>query len=289
MIDADDGVKTFKGNVKRKSWEQGLIYRAGKGLFKKQQELKILEDQAFVDSVIKKGEPFLDATFPPTQESLGDATKIRGIEWARVSDLFQKPAIFKDGIEPNDIQQGLLGDCYFLAVLASAAEDPKDIKALFYTKEINKAGIYMVYFFINGIKRSVIVDDYLPCKNGKAVFARSRDSEVWVNLLEKAWAKLHGNYFRIQGGIPCHAASAVAGVPGKSIRHRDIETINQFKQVISTCDQREYTMIAATYGHGEGVDSMGIVAGHAYSLISYHDVSLNGKPVSLVKLRNPWG
>jgi len=48
-------------------------------------------------------------------------------------------------------------------------------------------------------------------------------------------------------------------------------------------------MIAGTYGQGEAVDSQGIVAGHAYSLISQHDVMDNGRPVSLFKLRNPWG
>jgi len=48
-------------------------------------------------------------------------------------------------------------------------------------------------------------------------------------------------------------------------------------------------MIAATYGQGEGVDGNGIVAGHAYSLISFHDVLDGGNPVSLIKLRNPWG
>jgi calpain-15 len=71
--------------------------------------------------------------------------------------------MFVDGIDPNDIKQGSLGDCYFLAVLSSMAEDPKDIEALFYTKKINAAGCYLVYLYINGVQRAVIVDDYLPC------------------------------------------------------------------------------------------------------------------------------
>lgn len=137
-----------------------------------------------------------------------------------MSELSKAPAIFKDGIDPNDISQGALGDCYFLAVLSSMAEDPRDIKELFYTKEINQAGCYMMYFYLNGVRRSVIVDDYLPCKNGRLLFAKSHGGdEVWVCLLEKAWAKLHGNYSIVAGGLPCHASFHLAGVPSKSIRH----------------------------------------------------------------------
>lgn len=66
--------------------------------------------------------------------------------------------------------------------------------ALFETKEANKCGIYMVKLFINGVVTPVIVDDYLPTIYNKPAFASSQDSELWVALLEKAWAKLHGSY-----------------------------------------------------------------------------------------------
>jgi hypothetical protein len=48
----------------------------------------------------------------------------------------------------------------------------------------------------------VIVDDYVPVdpKTGKAAFARSRGDEIWMCLLEKAWAKLHGSYCMIVSG-----------------------------------------------------------------------------------------
>ena len=154
-----------------------------------------------------------------------------------------------------------------LAVLSSMSEDSKDVEALFYTKEINAAGCYLVYFFINGVKQAVILDDYLPTRHGKPCFAHSRDSEVWVCLIEKAWAKLHGSYERAEGGAPYHASVHVAGVPSKSIQHKEHD-VNVLQAIIKSCDQRNYTMIAGTFGHGEAVDSQGIVAGHAYSLIS---------------------
>lgn len=48
----------------------------------------------------------------------------------------------------------------------------------------------MVMFYLNGVETPVIVDDHFPTKFGRAVFASSRDGELWVMLLEKAWAKL---------------------------------------------------------------------------------------------------
>lgn len=159
----------------------------------------------------------------------GDPKKYRAFEWRRFKDIYKKPAMFRDGIDPNDINQGQLGDCYFLAVLSSLAEFPERVAALFFTKEINNAGIYLVRFYINGNETPVIVDDYLPCtKNGTPAFASSRDDEMWVSVLEKAWAKLHGTYARTEGGLPCFACSHLVGVPSESFLHDDIEDVEDF-------------------------------------------------------------
>jgi len=97
------------------------------------------------------------------------------------------------------------------------------------TQKINKAGIYMVRLFINGNETLVIVDDYLPVNsNGKPAFATCRDGELWVSLLEKAWAKVHGTYARTEGGLPCFAASHLMGVPSESFAHSEIENDEDF-------------------------------------------------------------
>ena len=98
------------------------------------------------------------------------------------------------------------------------------MEALFTTKQINSAGIYLVKFFLNGNETPVVVDDYLPCKpDGTPAFASSRDGELWVSVLEKAWAKLHGTYARTEGGLPCFACSHLVGVPSESFSHDEIE------------------------------------------------------------------
>lgn len=63
-----------------------------------------------------------------------------------------------------------------------------------------------MYFYINGVKTPVVVDDQLPCnEDGSVAFAYSDEDAIWVSLLEKAWAKLHGTYVRTEEGWPYFA------------------------------------------------------------------------------------
>ena len=163
---------------------------------------------------------------------------------------------------------------------------------MFVTKEVNKAGIYLMRFYLNGQETPVVVDDYLPCSNGKPCFATCRDGELWVSLLEKAWAKLHGTYARMEGGLPCFAASHIMGVPSESFNHETIELEGgkeQFFDTLQLADKKNYIMMAASHGQGENRNDDGVISGHAYSLISIHEIKHKGKDLKLLKLRNPWG
>ena len=91
----------------------------------------------------------------------------------------------------------------------------------------------MVRFFINGNLTPVIVDDYIPCKaDGTPAFGTGREGEIWVSILEKAWAKLHGSYARMEGGLPCFANSHLTGVPSESFLHDEIEDDESFWDMV---------------------------------------------------------
>lgn len=50
-----------------------------------------------------------------------------------MDEIFKQPIKVFHNIDPNDILQGNLGDCYFLSSLSAMAEFPKRIEKLFDT------------------------------------------------------------------------------------------------------------------------------------------------------------
>jgi calpain-15 len=88
---------------------------------------------------------------------------------------------------------------------------------LFLTKDYNEEGIYRVKICKNGEWKEVVVDDYFPCfPNGGPIFSRGHGNELWVLILEKAYAKLHGCYKNIVGGSPYEAMMDLTGCPTTS-------------------------------------------------------------------------
>jgi calpain-15 len=114
--------------------------------------------------------------------------------------------VLGNGISPTDIKQGLLGDCYFMSALSSLAEKSYIVERMFSTDgpvcapEYCEQGFYWVNFYKNGEWHRVTVDDYFPCSvNGGPIFSTSNGG-LWVLLIEKAYAKLHGSYWALRSG-----------------------------------------------------------------------------------------
>jgi hypothetical protein len=82
-------------------------------------------------------------------------------------------------------------------------------------------------FFIGGKMTSVVVDDYIPFEmvHGKPrpAFCRTNDNELWAILLEKAFAKLHGNYDVMQGGKSGMALNLLTGFPSCDFLHTNMD------------------------------------------------------------------
>jgi len=76
----------------------------------------------------------------------------------------------------------LVGNCYYLASIAALAEWPERIQNVFVTKEVNKAGCYVLSLYICGEKINLVLDDYIPCTDWdqKPAFTRTKQREIWV-------------------------------------------------------------------------------------------------------------
>jgi hypothetical protein len=215
------------------------------------------------------GKKFIDKDFPPTLTSLfkpttklteGElsgtgATERTTIEWRRPTDfMVGEYQVFEAGIEPGDIQQGQLGDCWFLCAIAALTEFPQLVKDLFEAHEVSEHGVYRVRFCKNGWWQSVRLDDYFPCKPAAGpIYSRCNGNELWVMLLEKAYSKLHGSYESIRAGKPYEAMMDMTGAPCKTITFTDADVAAKIEngelwREILFYDTVNYIMTASTKG-----------------------------------------
>ncbi len=78
-------------------------------------------------------------------------------------------------------------------------------------------------FCKNGEWIEIVVDDYIPCyPKGGPIFSHNNiQNELWMSILEKAYAKMQGSYEALEKGIPVEALSELSGYPTMSLTLRD--------------------------------------------------------------------
>ena len=209
--------------------------------------------------------------------------------WKRPHELFNcdydEIKLF-DSINPNDISQGLLGVCYLLSSLSAMAEYPSRLGDIYLNDNSNKYGAYAMKIYVAGVPQEVIVDDYFPCygdrKTPTPLFSKPKGKELWVLLAEKVWAKIYNNYIACEAGFMDEALEYLLGSPAS--RHvTENQDISEMWEILSHADKNKFILCAGT--NGSVTEEMGLVANHAYSIISVHQDA----KYQIVKLRNPWG
>lgn len=220
------------------------------------------------------------------------------------SQAFVKGADDEHAVDPNDVAQGALGDCYLIAGMAAVARaSPEAIEKLI---KDNGDGTYEVTLYVRkswyGRPEAVTktVDSRMPDKNGKTLlYAKTGDqeggkSELWTALIEKTVAQHKGSYDLISGGnigkngFNFHGAMEL--LTGKT---------ENYHRVTDLDDDDILLMIAIALEEGQPVtcDSLNmaenaelsaeankqnVYGNHAYVPI---DVDLDGS----MNLQNPWG
>lgn len=207
-------------------------------------------------------------------------------DWYRATDMMDKVHIIQNGIEPEDIFQGSLGDCYFLSSISALAEHPSRIKRLLLTSKASDSQSYAVVLNICGNWEVVYLDDHFPVLGNKIAFCHTKSAEIWSMLLEKAYAKVYGGYWNIgTGGFAEDALKDLTGAPTEYVSLEDKIDSEDLWRRIRYWDDKKYVIVTGSRGDDGVKISVGIIQGHAYTIINAHEI--NGERV--LEMRNPWG
>ena len=100
----------------------------------------------------------------------------------------------------RSLAQGGLSNRWFVNALSLLMCREEKLQKLFLPTRQEDAGRFCVQFFKEGNWTPVYVDDRIPCDLfSKPYFTTgNHEEEVWMMLVEKAYAKLHGCYERLQ-------------------------------------------------------------------------------------------
>ncbi|UPL03624.1 hypothetical protein LCI18_014558 [Fusarium solani-melongenae] len=237
----------------------------------------------------------------------------------RVGDIFDKPCFYIDGPTTSDIRQGRNGDCWLMAALCTLSNKPGLIERLCVAHD-QAVGVYGFVFFRDGEWISEIVDDYLyltkpdydesyldrvlfdnverldpeeayrriyQSNSGSLYFAQCQHpQETWLPLLEKCYAKAHGDYAAIEGGYGGEGIEDLTGGVSSELFANDILDKDYFwnEELLKVNEEFLFSCWTGVWGTGWG-DRKGIIELHAYSI--QKAVEIDGK--RLLKLKNPWG
>jgi hypothetical protein len=116
---------------------------------------------------------------------------------------------------------------------------------LFVSDAVTPEGVYGIKMHMNGGQQTIFVDDFVPCKRNEPFFSHAHGEEIWVILLEKAWAKSHGNYDRIIGGTSSNTMRDLTGAPAYSLKTSQAG----LWETILASDQATHCMAAGQYEH----------------------------------------
>eukprot|EP00981_Chlorochromonas_danica_P009924 scaffold2913_cov181-Ochromonas_danica.AAC.18 len=199
------------------------------------------DEERIIENMVLDGRTDLyeDLDFLPTRQSLYNSEKLipeyddeifQRVVWCRPKDISESSAYFDPYSHMLSVQQGSLPDDVFLGTLLAVAVYSKYdlIENIFASRpeDFVKFGIYTCRFYVDGEWVEVITDTNLPCLRDNAtgrlapVYGRSPlINELWIPLVEKAFAKAMGSYEAIAS---IKVQKALLHLTGGSVQLRNI-------------------------------------------------------------------
>ena len=228
---------------------------------------------------------FTDKQFPANKQIIGEIESEipSSLLFLRPNEFLEKEQLFEENIKPTEIKQGQLGDCYFISSLAAIAEQPKRIQKMI--KSLGN-GKYQVNLYYNGKYQEVIIDDLVPCVDEKPFFSYNEGNACWVSLIEKAYAKVNGNYANMEGGMPIITLSDLTGMPVKKHMISEFNEKELFNKVQSYCKKNYCVSSFVPEVENENKENeYGLLDEHSYTILGAYEIDNH----LLFKIRDFWG
>jgi hypothetical protein len=204
-----------------------------------------------------------------------------GVQWVSYAD---RPLFSEFGPSPDDVRQGGVGDCYYLAVLSSIANiDPTMIRE----RVVDLGdGTYCVQFEKHGNSVFVRVDAQLAQLGGSDFLPYAQlgaQDSLWVAIMEKAYAFFRsgaGTYDSIEGGWMTESYSALGTVGLSTFQAAGPTTLLQL------IDKDLKAGKSVTYAVATPAPDSNLAGYHAYSVDRV--VNNSSGVATHLRLRNPW-
>lgn len=178
-------------------------------------------------------------------------------------------------------------------------EFPNHVKNLFLTQEKNDADAMAIRFYIRGKPWVVTIDESMlfMYTNPRLKFAQPANDEksMWGAIMEKAWAKMKGNYLIAEGGLVENGLHYLVGIPVFRYYTSEISDTTAAESLFDTlvaADAANYLMGFGTAGSGndQETNNCGIAMSHAYSITAAFTMTdASGVAHKCILARNPWG
>jgi hypothetical protein len=205
-----------------------------------------------------------------------------------------------DDICLHDINQGMIGDCWFLSAIDFSISSELYRESLKENvRSVDKHTVSVsLYDTKSGEWKTTYVDtrllvngDYIPTT--LSVLSKT-PSEIWPAMLEKGLAKMCGGYKNIEGGWMSEGMCFLHGGRGYFISSHDLVPkmleddtfIDRFATDLLVLYEKGYGFFTAWEKDAfTSIRKKGLVDSHAYSLLDLKNV--DGEWV--FKIKNPWG
>lgn len=130
---------------------------------------------------------------------------------------------------PVHLEPGEIADTYFLAACSALSERQDRVRSLFAPMDnFSKLGYLTTNMFVKGVPKSYVMDDLVMMKSYWDEYIdfpfapMLPDGAAWMIFAEKAFARLNGYYYRLEGGKFGEAIRTLSGAPTKEFKSGDL-------------------------------------------------------------------